>query len=130
MSASKILSSFNIMGSGVACGAGVTAAGNGVASAAVVNHVVFKDGDHLSAKERNARADARAASYVGGVGAAVGVSSLFLGSSGAGMAGTLAGLGGIVGGGMAGGAAVMLAAPVVAAGIVGGAVYGISQLFR
>lgn len=130
MSGAKILASFNIMGSGVAYGAGMTAAGNGAAGAAVVNHIAFQDGDHLSAKQQEVRADARTASYVGGIGTGVGVSALFLGLSGAGIAGTLAGIGGIVGGGMAGGAAVILAAPVVAAGIAGGAVYGISQLLR
>lgn len=87
----------------------------GYAGAKIMNDTLFKDQPDLPEEERDARAAARTATKVGaalGV-AGAGAATVAGGASGATIMGTLAGIGGVVGGGAIAGTVVVAAAAAI-----------------
>jgi hypothetical protein len=106
----------------------VLAAGPAYAGAKIMNETLFKDQPDLCQEERDARSAARTATNIGAVAGVAGAGAVTVaaGASGAAIMSTLAGIGGLVGGGAIAGTAIVAAAPVAVAGAIG---YGIYKLF-
>ena len=114
-----------VVGGGMATGPAVLAAGPAYASAKIINNTLFKDEEGLSTEERNARAAARKATTLGAAAgvAGAGAATVAGGASGAAIMGTLASIGGVVGGGAIAGTTIVALAPVAVTGAVGYGVY-------
>jgi hypothetical protein len=123
--ASGLAAAGGIVGGGMAAGPVVLAGGPAALAAMVLNATAFREGEGLNPEEVAARSGARKATSAGAavavvsVGAATGAS----GASGAAIMGTLATVGGIVGGGALVGTAILVTAPVAVAGATGFAAY-------
>lgn len=117
-----------VVGGGMAAAPAVLAAGPAYLGAKIMNETLFKDQPNLSQEENKARAAARTATNIGAVAgiAGAGAATVAGGASGAVIMGTLAGIGGAVGGGAIAGTAIVAAAPVAVAAAIG---YGIYKLF-
>ena len=117
-----------VVGGGMAAAPAVLAAGPAYLGAKIMNETLFKEQSNLSEEENHARAAARKATNIGAVAGLAGAGAVTVagGASGAAIMGTLAGIGGAVGGGAIAGTAIVAAAPVAAAAAVG---YGIYKLF-
>jgi hypothetical protein len=117
-----------VVGGGMAAGPAVLAAGPAYAGAKIINNTVWKDEPDLSSDERSARAAARKATSIGAAAgvAGAGAATVAGGASGAAIMSTLAGIGGVVGGGAIAGTAIVALAPIAAAGAIG---YGAYKLF-
>lgn len=90
----------SVVGGGMAVGPAVLAAGPAYLGAKIMNETLFKDQPDLSEEENGARAAARTATNIGAAAgiAGAGLVTVAGGASGAAIMGTLAGIGGVVGG--------------------------------
>ena len=119
--ASGLAAAGGIIGGGMAAGPAALALGPAYAGTQAINKVLFEDKPDLPAKERQARQAGRIATGAGAVAGIAGSGALTVagGASGAAIIGTLASVGGVVGGGAIAGTALVALAPVASAGLIG-----------
>lgn len=127
--ASGLAAAGGVVGGGMAAGPAVLAGGPAYLAAKGLNSTLFKHDPSLPQQEQDARGAARKTTNVAAAAGVLGTGAAVVagGTSGAAIMGTLATVGGIVGGGALAGTAVLVAAPALFAGAAG---YGIYRYVR
>lgn len=131
-SAPGILSGLSTLGGSAVAGAGLATAIPGVGAAVVLNHTVWRDADHLTAGERDARAAAQLGAALGvPAGVLIGLWTLIQagqpGLSAVGISTGLKALGKVLGGGMLRGLLALGMIGVVAVIVCGWIAYKLAQ---
>ena len=123
--ASGLAAAGGVVGGGMALGPGVLAAGPAYVASVGFNSTLFKEEAGLNEQEAKARSRARTATNAGAAAGVLGAgaATVAAGASGPAIMGTLATIGGTVGGGALAGVGLLAVAPVAAAGAAGYAAY-------